>query len=109
MKRLPRNLLSLTLSSRNVSFLTPGYALEFLAVVEKKKAFIKDGGDILFNAIAMPHVAQVVFSILTHLKGLQIVQSRLAVLNPGIMRFSASRRQYILRPNVISSTVEETI
>ncbi|KAF4856014.1 hypothetical protein CGCSCA4_v000727 [Colletotrichum siamense] len=52
----------------NVSFLAPGYALNFLVDVEKKKALIKDGGDILFNATTMPHIGQAVIGIFTHLE-----------------------------------------
>ncbi|KAK1958560.1 hypothetical protein LY78DRAFT_373895 [Colletotrichum sublineola] len=51
-----------------VSFLAPGYALNFLVDVDNKKALIKDGGDILFNATTMPHIEQAVIGILTHLE-----------------------------------------
>ncbi|CCF33129.1 hypothetical protein CH063_05381 [Colletotrichum higginsianum] len=51
----------------NVSFLAPGYALDFLVDVRGKKAHIKDGGDVKFNATTMPHIGQAVIGILTHL------------------------------------------
>lgn len=51
----------------NVSFLAPGYALDFLVDVKGKKAHIKDGGDVKFNATTLPHIGQAVIGILTHL------------------------------------------
>ncbi|TKW49593.1 hypothetical protein CTA1_232 [Colletotrichum tanaceti] len=51
----------------NVSFLAPGYALNFLVDVKGKKAHIKDGGDVKFNATTIPHIGQAVIGILTHL------------------------------------------
>ncbi|KAF6811402.1 hypothetical protein CMUS01_13271 [Colletotrichum musicola] len=52
----------------NVSFLAPGYALDFLVDVKGKKAHIKDGGDVRFNATTMPHIGQAIIGILTHLE-----------------------------------------
>ncbi|KAK1535760.1 hypothetical protein CPAR01_09302 [Colletotrichum paranaense] len=52
----------------NVSFLAPGYALDFLVDVKGKKAHIKDGGNVKFCATTMPHIGQAVIGILTHLE-----------------------------------------
>lgn len=52
----------------NVSFLAPGYALDFLVDVKAKRAHIKDGGTVKFNATTMPHIGDAVIGILTHLE-----------------------------------------
>ncbi|CAK4030449.1 Hypothetical predicted protein [Lecanosticta acicola] len=51
----------------NVSFLAPGYALDFLVDVKGKKAEIKDGGDVAFIATTMEDIGQAIIGILTHL------------------------------------------
>ncbi|KAL8371177.1 hypothetical protein RB595_001157 [Gaeumannomyces hyphopodioides] len=50
----------------NASFLHPGYALNFLVDMDKKKALIKDGGDVLFCAATLAHIGQAIVGIFTH-------------------------------------------
>lgn len=50
----------------NASFLHPGYAFNFLVDVDKKKALIKNGGNVLFYAATLAHIGQAVVGIFTH-------------------------------------------
>ncbi|KAH7084152.1 hypothetical protein FB567DRAFT_498026 [Paraphoma chrysanthemicola] len=51
----------------NSSFLAPGYALNFLVDVEKKRCDIKDGGNIKFSAATLETIGKAAIGILLHL------------------------------------------
>lgn len=53
---------------QNASFLGPDWTLDFIVDVTKRKADIKDGGDVQFCAATYDDIAQAVVGILTHLE-----------------------------------------
>lgn len=50
----------------NASFLAPGWTLDFLVDMTKRKCEIKDGGDILFCAATFDDISRAVVGIFTH-------------------------------------------